>query len=221
MLPNILSKILSSYEYKFKEPNRYNSLELIKSKRYSVVSPEEMKITEQNILDVIKSVKIVDEPKAPFPQANSFDRVISLLEMLNTDTIKSKEEITEEFEFDPRQTDYYFNAGKYLGFLEETKIVVEENEKNVQKTAITLTPRGKNLFNISHKHRQLEYIKAILEHKTFYEAFNEYKKNNMTKEKLIKIMKNSNLYNIKSNKTIERRASTIQSWIEWIINLTN
>ena len=41
--------------------------------------------------------------------------------MLNTDIIKSKEEVTDEFKFDPRQTDYYFNAGKYLGYLEEKK----------------------------------------------------------------------------------------------------
>ena len=213
--------IFSLYEYKFKEPDRYNSLELMKSKRYSIVSPEEMKITEQDILDIIKSIKIADEPEVPFPQANSFDRVINLLEMLNTDTIKTKEEITVEFEFDPRQTDYYFNAGKYLGFLEESKIVIEENKKNVEMTAIALTSRGKNLFNTSHKNRQLEYIKAILEHQVFYDVFNEYKENNITKDKLIQIMKKSNLYNLKSDVTIERRASTIQRWIEWIINITN
>jgi len=211
--------IFSLYEYKFKEPDKYNSLELIKSKKYSIVSPEEMKITEQDILNIIKNIKIVDEPEVPFPQANSFDRVISLLEMLNTDTIRSKEEITEEFEFDPRQTDYYFNAGKYLGFLEETKIVVDENGKKEEKTAITLTSRGKSLFNISHKNRQLEYVKAILEHQVFYETFNEYKKNNITKEKLIQLMKDADLYNLKSDVTIERRASTIQRWIEWITNL--
>lgn len=215
--------IFSLYEYEFKEPNRYNSLELIKSKRYSIVSPEEMKITERDILDITRSIEITDEPEVPFPQANSFDRVICLLEMLNTDTVKSKEEITEEFEFDPRQTDYYFNAGKYLGFLEETKIVVDENGKNAEKTAITLTLRGKKLFNISHKNRQLEYVKAILEHKVFNEVFNEYLANNKTieKEKLIKIMENANLYNLNSDVTIKRRSSTIQRWIEWIINIAD
>ena len=211
--------IFSLYEYEFKEPNKYNSLELVKSKRYSIVSPEEMKITEQEILDIFKNIKIVDEPEVPFPQANSFDRVISLLEMLNTDTIKSKEEITEEFEFDPRQTDYYFNAGKYLGFLEETKIVVEEAGKDVEKPAITLTSRGKNLFNVSHKNRQLEYVKAILEHSVFCKKINEYKQSKITKENLIQLMKESDLYNLKSDVTIKRRASTVQRWIEWIINL--
>lgn len=146
-----------------------------------------------------------------------------MLEILNTDIIKSKEEITDEFEFDPRQTDYYFNAGKYLGFLEEVKIVVEEDGKNTEKTAITLTLRGKNLFSISHKNRQLEYVKAILEHKVFNEVFNEYIANNKTieKEKLIKIMESANLYNLNSDVTIKRRSSTIQRWIEWIINITD
>ena len=71
-------------------------------------------------------------------------------------TAKTKEEITDEFKFDPRQTDYYFNAGKYLGFLTEDKIAVEENGKIIDKPAIRLSNRGKNLFNVKYKKRQLE-----------------------------------------------------------------
>lgn len=210
--------IFNLYEYEFKDYKNYNSLELVKSKRYSILNPEEMNITLDNILNISKSISYIDEPAVSFPQANSFERVISLLEMLNTDNIKTKEEITDEFNFDPRQTDYYFNAGKYLGFLEEDKIKVEKNGKIINKTYIKLSNRGKKLFNISYKQRQLEFVKAILEHKVFDQVFKEYINSNIkpTKEKIVKYMKENKLYKVESDVTFERRASTISGWINWI-----
>lgn len=213
--------IFNLYEYDFKDPNNYNSLELIKSKRYSIVSQEEMEISLNDILNIDKNITIVQEPKIPFPQADSFERIISLLEMLNIDTVKSKEEITEEFKFDPRQTDYYFNAGKYLGFLEEDKVVVEENNTNIEKPAIKLSNRGKNLFNISYKSRQLEYVKAILEHEVFNKVFKDCVEfyQMPIRTKIVEYMQEANLYNVNSEETFKRRASTISGWINWILNL--
>lgn len=213
--------IFSLYEYEFKEPTNYNSLELIKSKRYSLVNREEMKITLDDIININKKIILVDEPEIPFPQANSFDRVINLLEMLNTDEIKSKEEITDEFKFDPRQTDYYFNAGKYLGFLEDDKVTVEVNGKNIEKPAIKLSDKGKKLFNVSYKDRQIAYVKAILEHKIFNTVFKDYIKSQQMpeKSKIIEYMQKSSLHNVASNETFWRRSSTVSSWINWIISL--
>lgn len=213
--------IFNLYEYNFKDPNNYNSLELIKSKRYSIVGQEEMEISLNDILNIDKNITIVQEPKIPFPQADSFERIISLLEMLNIDTVKSKEEITEEFKFDPRQTDYYFNAGKYLGFLEDDKVVVEENNTNIEKPAIKLSNRGKNLFNISYKSRQLEYVKAILEHEVFNKVFKDCVEfyQMPIRTKIVEYMQEANLYNVNSEETFKRRASTISGWVNWILNL--
>ena len=214
--------IFSLYEYEFKDYNNYNSLELVKSKRYSIINQDEMSITIDDILNIHRNISYVAEPAIPFPQANSFERIISLLEMLNTDIVKSKEEITDEFNFDPRQTDYYFNAGKYLGFLEEDTISVEENDKIIEKVAIKLSSKAKKLFNISYKQRQLEFVKAILEHKVFDETFSDFININgkIQKEKIVEYMKNNNLYNVKSEATYERRASTISGWINWIIKIS-
>jgi len=213
--------IFSLYEYEFKDYNNYNSLELVKSKRYSLINPKEMSITLDDILYINKNISFVEEPSIPFPQANSFERIISLLEMLNTDIIKSKEEVTDEFKFDPRQTDYYFNAGKYLGYLEEDVVSVEENGKIVEKVAIKLSNKGKKLFNLSYRQRQLEFIKSILSHKVFNEIFNKYIELNKIpdKEMIVEYMKNNNLYNVKSDETFGRRASTITGWIKWIIKI--
>lgn len=216
-----LNGVFSLYEYEFKDPNNYNSLELIKSKKYSIVSQEEMEISLDDILNILNTVQFIEEPDVTFPQADSFDRVISLLEMLNTDSVKSKEDITEEFKFDPRQTDYYFNAGKYLGFLVEDKVTIEENGKVIEKPAIKLSTRGEELFKTTYKKRQLEYVKAILEHQVFnqvlkdcIESFGEIP----CKAQIVIYMKEY-LTRKYADETYTRRASTISGWINWILKL--
>lgn len=215
-----LNGVFSLYEYEFKDPDNYNSLELIKSKKYSIVSQEEMTISLQDIENILDTVECVNEPDVTFPQADSFDRIISLLEMLNNDTLKTKEEITDEFKFDPRQTDYYFNAGKYLGFLTEDKIAVEENGKIIDKSAIRLSDRGKNLFNVKYKKRQLEYVKAILEHQVFNQVLKDCIETfDMPCKAQIVIYMKEYLKRKYADQTYSRRASTISGWINWILKL--
>lgn len=213
--------IFNLYEYEFRDIENYNSLQLINSKRYSIIKPEEMRITLNEILAIAKNIEFVKEPEIPFPQANSFERIISMLEMLNVDVIKSKEEITEEFKFNPRQTDYYFNAGKYLGFIEEDKVTDLDNGNIIEKQTLKLSNKGKQLFKGTYKDRQLSYVKAILEHQIFSKVFEDSNKLNriIDKEKIVEYMKESNLYNINSEVTLGRRASTITGWIKWVFNL--
>ena len=213
--------VFNLYEYEFKNPSDYNSLELVKSKRYSIVSQDEMEISLEDILNIDANIKNVKEPDVPFPQADSFERIISLLEMLNTDTVKTKEKVTEEFQFDPRQTDYYFNAGKYLGFLEEDTVMEEKEGNLIKRPAIKLSYRGKNLFKVSYKQRQLEYVKAILEHEVFNQVFKDCAEfyEMPSKSKVVKIMQEAKLYNVNSDETRKRRSSTVTSWINWILNL--
>ena len=141
--------------------------------------------------------------------------------MLNTDIVKTKEEITEEFKFDPRQTDYYFNAGKYLGFLIEEKVIVEEDGKNVEKPAIKLSHRGENIFKISYKKRQLEYIKSILEHQVFNKVLKDCIKayGEMPCKAQIVVYMKEYLSREYSEETYWRRASTISGWLNWILGL--
>lgn len=216
-----LNGVFSLYEYEFKDPNNYNSLELVKSKKYSIVSQEEMEITLDDILNILDNVELVKEPDVTFPQADSFERVISLLEMLNTDIVKTKEEITEEFKFDPRQTDYYFNAGKYLGFLVEEKVTVEEEGKCIEKPAIKLSSRGENIFKISYKKRQLEYVKAILEHQVFNQVLKDCIRayGEMPCKAQIVVYMKEYLSREYSDETYWRRASTISGWLNWILEL--
>ena len=61
----------------------------------------------------------------------------------------------------------------------------------------------------------------ILSHKAFYLTFKEAIEYSEVPEKsgIVKFMKESNLYNIDSEDTFSRRASTIKGWINWIFEL--
>lgn len=111
--------IFSFYEYDFKELENYNSLVLVKQKNY-IIDHEDIALGD--ILSILEKVDIIKEPKIPFPQADNFKRVINLCELLLNDDMK-KEDIVSKYDFDPRQADYYTNAGIYLGLINKNQIV--------------------------------------------------------------------------------------------------
>ena len=164
--------------------------------------------------EIIDSAKIVKEPEIPFPQADSFDRVINLCELLKEKDFLSKEEITQNYDFDKRQTDYYINAGKYLGLAQTCRDRI--NSQNV----CFLSVKGKLVFNMSLIERQKEFVKLIISHAAFKQTLMLYLENGETptKNDIVEIMKRSKLYNVESNETYIRRASTIIGWTNWIVD---
>lgn len=197
-------------EYAFTDINHYNSLVLIKHKKYVVQNGVFNLEVIQEILDKTKTVK---EPEMPFPQANSFERIINLCELLNQKGFITKEEITQNYDFDSRQTDYYSNAAKYLGLLETGKDVING------EIGCYLTTKGKQIFNTNLIERQKEFLKLIVSHSVFKETLKLYFESGEmpSKENIVEIMGKSKLFNVGAEKTFKRRASTIKSWINWIL----
>lgn len=202
--------IFTFYEYDFQNPEIYNSLTLIKQKKYSI---EETEISIENILEVLKTTRLVKEPEIPFPQADSFKRIINLCEILNESEL-TRDEITANYDFDPRQTNYYTDAGRYLGLIEKCR---EDGQ-----IIFSLTDEGQRLFRLKYIPRQLKLVELILSHKAFSETFKLYIKQGVlpSKYEIVEIMKSSNLYNVRSEDTFYRRASSIAGWINWILELT-
>lgn len=201
--------IFTIYEYKFNDLNEYSSIELVKCKKYSI---EDTDIDLGTIQELINNTnKFVEEPKISFPQANSFERVINLCELLKNSE-KEKQEITDNYEFDARQTNYYTDAAIYLGLVKKL---------GKRKKSFELTELGKWILSLNYKSRQIEFAKLILSHKVFYMTINDYfqKADMPTDAKIVEYMKECNLYNIGKDSTFFRRASTIKAWIYWIINL--
>jgi hypothetical protein len=197
-------------EYEFTDPELYNSIQLIQHKKYAV---RERDISIENIQNVLDNIQVSKEPELPFPQADSFERVINLCELLRQKGFLSKEDVTHNYDFDHRQTDYYLNAAKYLG-------LVEDRNEN-QQIGCTLSQDGIRIFNLPIAERQLEFVRLILSRVAFKGTLKLYfdKGDAPTKDEVIEIMKNARLHGIASEQTYRRRASTVISWINWILKL--
>jgi len=198
-------------EYMFKDVNNYNSLVLVDQKNYSI---EDTAIEITDIQNALRQVRNVQEPHMPFPQADSFERVINICELLNEQEL-SRNDVTEQYAFDARQTNYYTDAARYLGLLEKKKDGIIP--------IYTLSETGRRILNLNFKQRQLAYCDCILSHKAFRDTLQKYfESGSMPQtEEIVQIMKCSDLYNVKSDSTFKRRSSTIKGWINWIIELIN
>ena len=197
------------YEYAFQDISNYNSLVLINQKNYSV---EDTAIEITDIQAALQKTKIMPEPKVPFPQADIFERVINICELLNEQEL-SRNDVTEQYSFDARQTNYYTDAARYLGLLDKKRGGVVPVYK--------LSEVGRRILKLNFKQRQLAYCNCVLSHKAFSDTLHKYfESGNMpSTSKIIKIMKQSNLYRVESDSTFKRRSSTIKGWLNWIVSL--
>jgi len=195
-------------EYVLTDPNHYNSLQLIREEKYLI---QEGSITKERIHQLVQEVAILAEPPIPFPQADSFERVINLCELLQEHGSLSREDITSQYDFDVRQTNYYTDAARYLGLLEK--------EKKEGQIIYSLSSIGEQLFQLPILERQLKFISLLLSHLAFNRTLALYFENNRipTKAEIVAIMKSSNLYKVDSESTFSRRSYTVRSWMGWIV----
>lgn len=209
------NKIFRLFEYRFNEINNFSSIELIQQKQYSF---EDTNITLDDISAVLQRTEVkysdhISTTDIPFIQADSLDRIISLLENLYHKP-KSKLEIaTDIMYFTPRQSGYYYNAGRYIGLFETASINGE--------ILIKLTKTAEELYLMNYKERQLKIVSLIVEHKLFNILLAHTLKNKElpSKEMVKSLMKELEL-NVASESVINRRSSSVLSWLDWIINLT-
>lgn len=199
------------YEYAFTDPDNYSSISLVQQKNYSV---EDTVITVDDIQQLLHNTVCENEPQIPFPQADSFERVINICELL-ADQDLSRNDVTERYAFDARQTNYYTDAARYLG-------LVEKERKNGDPL-YRLTDKGHTILRLRYKQRQMAFCSAVLSHSVFADTLKSYFETGVMPQKndIIQIMRRSNLYNVSSNSTYERRSSTIKGWINWIVGLIN
>ena len=210
IIPVMLIKhdnIFNFYVYQFNSENNYNSIKLVKIRRY-ILGEIYQQIELEDIYEIMNTTKFVEEDlNIPFPQADSFYRVLDFINVLNDSEMRINE-IAELYEFDERQGSYYSAAAKYLGFVESIK------------GGYKLTEAGKKLMKLDHKSKNLNIVKAIISHRPFYLALEQYLTYGDTNNKKIAedILKESPKVN--SLETASRRAQSVSSWVRWIINLT-
>jgi len=73
-------------------------------------------------------------------------------------------------------------------------------------------------MKLPYRQRQLAFVERILSHRVFNEALKDRLGHGdaPTEEDIVKIMESQTPY---GEATLKRRASTVRSWIKWILSL--
>lgn len=201
--------VFSFHEFKFEDPNEYTSIKKVNQKNFVLTGLDEISIDD--IIDIYKRSSISPEPEVPFPQADNFIRVLDVLSFLNVSKGRTKDDITKEYGFDPRQSDYYFNSLRYFG--------MAETEKGTRRRK--LTPYGFRVVNeYNYKKKMIAFVEIILSRVVFRSYFEDYilrlgqrPGKERAKELIRKYIDDV------GGDTINRRASTVVSWVEWVLKL--
>ena len=201
--------VFNLYQYQFDEPRNYNSLRLVKQKNYVIAT----EITLSDIENLLRTMPTVQEPEISFPQANSMSRIINLMELLNEKPM-TKQDITSEYAFDERQTNYYTDAGRYLDLMDKGR----DEDGNI---LFQLSSRGRHIMSLDYKERQLAIVAQILKHKAFKETLKLHLQcgEMPDTQTVVQIMRQSDLYHVEAESTYVRRSSTIVGWINWILSI--
>lgn len=197
------------YQYQFEDPQNYNSLRLVKQKNYVIAT----EICLADIENLLRTVPLIHEPDISFPQADRMSRIVNLIELLNEKSM-TKQDITSEYAFDERQTNYYTDAGRYLGLIDKA----HDEDGNI---LFQLSACGHRIMGLEYKERQLALVTQILMHKVFNETLKLHLQcgEMPDKQTIIQIMKRSNLYRVEADSTYLRRSSTIVGWVNWILGI--
>jgi hypothetical protein len=207
--------IFTFYVFRFNDQTQYNSIELVGRKRFQIGS-NEIELTD--IMALLERVSTVPEPeKIPFPQADSFARIVDLLTQIYAASGPiSQEDVTNCYTFELRQTQYYTNAARYLG-------LVERHQDREQGVTYSLTPRGYRIMERKPQARNIALVECILEHPVFNQTLGLWLRQGVrpTPEQVVEIMRGAELgLDRDGNTTMRRRAQTVLSWGDWIIRLT-
>ena len=198
--------IYALHEYRFRDLNDYSSIELVRSGYYTLVDDMIISFDE---LDAIRRTSEPENQNIPFPQCDRFDRIISLMDILNEHGAMTAEEIADAMEFTTRQADYYFNGGAYLGLF----------EKDADKKR-KLTRMGELIARMAYKPRQLALVRQILRHDMFKHLYDEMRENEAipSLERIMEIMRG--YCTDFGEPMLRRRGQTVLAWLRWISGLT-
>ena len=194
-------------EYVFGEAERYDSANLLCRKRYALAPAT---LSKKDLRRKLETTDARPEPEGvPFPQADSFARVVNLCERLAVGPM-GKEDIEEAYGFDLRQADYYANAAAYLGLARKEAGKVE------------LTGDGRRFAGLGVARRNVFLLERILRHEAFRRALRmALERGNVPeREELRTVLLETNPgLGRPDGETYGRRVSTVRHWTRWMLDL--
>lgn len=141
--------------------------------------------------------------RIPFPQANDFNKVYNLICIDDESKLFDKEYLKQYLNLGTeRQIAYYLSACEFLG-------IITRNKK--------YTELGQKIRNTNSDLRIIMICKLIISLPVFGEVFllNYLYNEKSTHEDIAQLI--SVLYGIDNYEVCNRRASTVNKWIEWVI----
>lgn len=207
VLFTLSNDVFTFFVYRFNDLSDYNSMALVAQRQFSIAADQ---LTRDDVACIFSEPNLKSEPaEVPFPQADSFPRVVDLLALLSASSL-TKLSITENYQFDGRQTGYYTDAARYLGLAEKFR------DDSTGKVAFRLTERGRSIMKQRPKGKYLGLIGSILEHGAFFETFSHSVNTgevpgNAEVERILRA------HRLEINETTAtRRAQTVRAWVSWI-----
>jgi len=193
------NRVYSLYRFEFSAVDSYQSIRLVRQADYSL---EDLR-TLPRLADILTNKNRTAPQGVPFPQADDLSKVFDVTDILTAGPA-TKEEISERFDVDPRQGDYYANAASWLGLAEKSK------------HRFRLTLAGRNFSKKGRIDRLVEMAQLVCEMPAFSETARAMVGGAppTTKETADII---SRAYPLTGSTPI-RRASTVRAWIEWLAN---
>lgn len=140
----------------------------------------------------------------PFPQANDFEKIIAIVNVDDDTKLKNYSGMGVYLgDISSRQVDYYISACVYLNIINKDKEFTEIGQ------------RLRNLYGIEQK---AELARVIVSDEIFGSVYFRQKMLGvkLEREDIIEIMKQYVVFD--SEPMYARRASTVISWIKWILN---
>lgn len=204
--------VFSIYEYSFAEHTEYNSIHLTKSGSFilqdkNANQPSFELAQYGSRKQLLKINPAPNEPDVPFPQADDLRRVIDTIFAVSSGCT-SKSAIADYYDFNTRQSDYYGNAARYLGFLE------------LDNGNFALTDEGRIFASSTKDERRLLMLQAIMKSPTLNQAVHDMIQIGAIPDQMRLALIISNNRGEINNTTAERRAHTVHNWLQWVLRKT-
>lgn len=191
----------------FRDPANMNSLEIMNTKKYVLASDEP--ITTEAVEHLLETIEPTTNESCQFPQADSFEKIIDLLNYARSNSAVSNKDVAEHFHFDPRQSAYYSSAAKFLGLMNTKK-----------GGGYSLSDKGNAILSMPYNRRHLELIKIILSDAAFNEVFKKTIAAGgeiPSKQDIVSILRKHYFSKSSNAQTAIRRSGTVSGWIKWIL----
>jgi hypothetical protein len=202
-------------EFSFPDPSNMSSIELVSSKRYML---SEDLVSEREIVEIARRTMSgagrALSRNVPFPQADDFERVIDITEFVSTEP-RSLDDISTNYEFHPRQADYYFSAARYLGLGE---IIRGSDGINYRQ----ITPLGEEIIRLPYAAKRKAFAKLILEIDAVRQIYLLKVENGVLADmaEAERIVTEHSANEGISGSTIHRRAQTVLAWVKWLLTVS-